>query len=229
LVHFATDYQNGVFDGSFKNNTFITQPGLLTTYNVMFEGLIGTGCVFSGWDISGNRFGTPLQVDTAVVVDVDILVQNCAFKNSRIRNNTHYAQTNVTRAKGISGVTLSDNSGLDIGDNLFQQDGGTITDHYYSMLYPTRRSGSVTFNPGPIAPGGSTSIDIPVFNSIVGEYVSVAFKQSWQGLLVFAYVRINGTVTVQVFNPSTSTTVTLTPDDLSVMVTRTSVAEFDPS
>jgi hypothetical protein len=97
------------------------------------------------------------------------------------------------------------------------------------MLYPTRRSGSVTFNPGPIAPGGSTSIDIPVFNSIVGEYVSVAFKQSWQGLLVFAYVRINGTVTVQVFNPSTSTTVTLTPDDLSVMVTRTSVAEFDPS
>lgn len=229
LVRFATDYINGVFSGSFRGNTFVTQSGLLTEYNVLFEGPAGTNnCVFAGWDISGNRFGVPLVIGTATVVDVDILVQNCAFTHSRIRNNVHYAQTNVTRTRGISGVNLSTNTNLDIGDNLFKADGGTISDNYFGFLYPTRRLASGTFDPPNLGPGAVSTTTLAVFNALVGEPVQVYFTVPLQGVIFNAWVSSPGVVTIQAFNP-TGAAIDLASGSVGVIVSRTSVAEFDPS
>jgi hypothetical protein len=228
LVRFATDYINGVFSGSFCGNTFVTQSGLLTEYRLLLEGLSGNTCVFAGWDISGNRFGTPLAIGTATVTDVDILVQNCAFTHSRMRNNVHYAQTNVTLTRGVSGVSLSANNNLDIGDNLFKQDGGTISDNYHGLLYPTRRLASGTFDPPNLAAGAVATTTLAVFNALVGEPVQVYFTVPLQGVIFSAWVSAPGVVTIQAFNP-TGAAVDLASGSVGVIVSRTSVAEFDPS
>jgi hypothetical protein len=226
LVRFSTDYINGVFNGTFRGNTFATQSGLLTEYNLCLEGMTGNTCILSGWDISGNRFGVPLVIGTATVTDVDILVQNCAFNRSRIRNNVFYAQTNMTRTRGISGVNLSDNGYLDIGDNLFQQDGGTISDNYYGFLYPTRRTNGAAFAPGSIAAGGVATTTIAVDNAIVGEPVQAYYSLPLQGLIATGWVSSSGTVTFQLSNP-TSGSINPGSGSASVIVSRTTVAEFD--
>lgn len=226
LVRFSTDYINGVFNGSFCDNTYATQSGLLTEYNLCLEGMVGNTCIFAGWDISNNRFGVPLVIGTATVVDVDILVQNCSFTKSRMRGNIHYAQTNVTRTRGASGVNLSANSALDIGDNLFQQDGGTISDNYFGFLYPTRRTNGVAFAPGNIAAGGVASTTIAVNNAIVGEPVQAFYSLPLQGLNLWGWVSAAGVVTVQFHNP-TAGAINPGAGSASVIVSRTSVAEFD--
>jgi hypothetical protein len=153
-------------------------------------------------------------------------VQNCAFRRSRIRNNVHYAQTNMTRTRGVSGVNLLDNSYLDIGDNEFQQDGGTITDNYYGLLYPTRRENGGAFAPGSIAAGGTTTTTISVNNALVGEPVQAFYSLPLQGLILTGWVSSSGTVTVQFYNP-TGGAINPGSGSVSAIVSRSTVGEYD--
>ncbi len=225
LVRFATDSVNGVFNGSFSNNTFVAQSGLLTEFNLCLEGR-GNNCVFAGWDISGNRFGTPLPIGTAHVIDADIVVRNCAFTHSRIRNNVFYAQANVTRKRGVSGTNLSAYNNLDIGDNLFKQDGGKIADNYDGLLYPTRRLGRGTFTSPRLAPGSIATTTLPVSNAVPGEPVQAFFSAPVPGVILSAWVSEAGTVTVQAFNP-TQAALNLGSANVGVVVSRMSDAEAD--
>lgn len=225
LVRFATDYINGVFNGSFKNNVFPTQAGLLTEYNACWEGLVGNTCILSGWEILGNRFGTPVVVGASTVVDVDILVRNAVFSHSRIKNNVHYAQTNVTRTRAISGESLGDERNNDIGDNYFKADGGTISDEYYGFLYPTRRLASSNFDPVSLPAGALTTTNLAVTSALLGEPVQVWFSQPLANIILTGWVSSAGIVTIQFYNP-TAAAVDLPAGSVGVIVTRPTVAEI---
>lgn len=226
-VNLVTPSSSEVFSFMFTGNVFVTQPGLLTEYSLCVESTGGfTNCQFSGCIIDGNRFGTPLTVNSAIVNDDDILIRNCGFTYSRITNNVHYAQTNVTRTRCITGTNLSAESNNFIQQNLFKVNGGTITTNYSGFLYPTNRLASKTYDPPSLAAGASTSTTLNVNNALVGEPVQVMFPNPLQGIQMWGQVTASGVVTVYFYNP-TAAAIDLASGSLGVIVTRSSSGEVN--
>jgi hypothetical protein len=226
-VNLVTPSRVEGFSFTFTGNAFVTQPGLLTEYSLCVESTGGfTNCEFSGCIIDGNRFGTPLAVRSAITHDDGILVRNCSFTYSRITNNVFYAQANVTRKRGVSGRNLSAYNNLVIGDNLFKQDGGKISDNYDGLLYPTRRFGRGTFASPRLAPGAITTTTLPVSSAVPGEPVQAFFSAPVPSVILSAWVSEAGTVTVQAFNP-TQAALNLGSANVGVIVSRMSDAEAE--
>ena len=232
-VNLVTPSQVEGFSFTFTGNVFVTQPGLLTEYSLCVESTgASTNCEFFGCIIDANRFGTPLVVNSPIVHDDDILVRNCSFTYSRITNNVHYAQTNVTRTCCINGVNLSAENNNTIQQNLFKVNGGTITTKYSGLLYPTRRVATKTYDPPSLAPGASATTTFTMNNTLVGEVVVTSFNKPLQGVQIWAEVTSSvggvGTVTVTFLNPAgAASAVDLPSGTLLVTVDRNSSAEVN--
>lgn len=233
-VNITSDSTNEIFNFDFSGNLFVTQPGLKTEYALCVEGVTGNAVIYSGCIIDNNRFGTPLVVNSAIVNDDDILVRNCGFTHSRITNNVHYAQTNVTRTRCITGTNLSAESNNYIQQNVGKVNGGTIVTFYSGFLYPTKRQASKTYDPPALTASGTagatTSTTFSVNNALVGEPVTVNFNKPLLGVLMWGEVTSNtagvGTVTVYLAN-TTNATVDLPSGSLGVIVDRSSSAEVN--
>lgn len=219
----TTDAVSETYNAAIEHNIFQSQSGLLVEYNLCLEGSTNT-CLYSNVSIINNRFGTPGSITTASTIDVDIIVRNCGFTNSRVTNNLHYAQTNVTRTRCISGEGLTSETRNIIQYNLFKTDGGTITTNYFGFLYPTYRIGTATYDPPSLAAGGVASTTVSVSNAIVGEPAQVYFSNALQGVVMTGWVSAAGVVTIQFYNP-TAGAIDLASGTVGAIVARTSIAE----
>jgi hypothetical protein len=228
-INLSTDTINAVFNATIRNNDFVAQSGLLAEYHICLESISGNVCNFGGVDISYNRFGSPIAIGTASVIDNDIIVRNCAFSYSSIKNNIFYAQANVTRTNPILGSNLSAESNNEIQYNMFKVDSGTITTPYSGFLYPSRRMNSKTWDIPSLnaagTAGATSSTTIAVTNAIVGEPVIVCHSTVGAGVSLKGWVSSSGTVTVEAAN-NTNGAIDPASGALQVIVLRSSFGEF---
>lgn len=79
-----------------SNNQFRTQGGTLVGANVYLLGA-SNATRMEGIEVTGNSFGMPQAVASAVTVDADVLLDTGVFAKCKFQGNSHYDATNVTK------------------------------------------------------------------------------------------------------------------------------------
>lgn len=163
--------------------------------------------------IAFNSSGTgTVTVESLTVVNptgdaLRIYANNSTFRDITVRNDGTAAARAIW-IENITGCVLENWKVSDAGGywatpaNAYLVSQASLAGNNIRNLFPSPLSGSATWDPASIAPGGSTSTTVSLLRSDIGDPCVAKHSVSLQGLITFASTTSANTSTVTLFNPT---------------------------